>query len=249
VADRLAGKVVIISGGARGQGASHAALLAREGAQVIIGDVLDEEGGRHAAELRSEGLEVSHTRLDVTRAADWEACVALAERQHGSLDVLVNNAGIVRLEGITDETEEGWSKVIAVNQTGVFLGMKHAIPAMRRNGGGSIINISSVWGLVGARDHIAYIASKGAVAVMTKCAAVSYAEDNIRANSICPGLVMTPMAELETDESNEEAIAASVMKRPAEPREISAGVLFLASDESSYVTGTELVIDGGVLAQ
>jgi NAD(P)-dependent dehydrogenase (short-subunit alcohol dehydrogenase family) len=249
LADRLMGKVALISGGARGQGASHAEMLAREGAKVMIGDVLEEEGTRRAEELTAEGRDVAFARLDVTQADQWQAAVERVESAFGSLDVLVNNAGIVRLEGITDETEEGWSRVIAVNQTGVFLGMKHAIPAMQRAGGGSIINISSVWGLVGAPDHIAYIASKGAVTVMTKSAAVSYAADNIRANSICPGLVMTAMADVETDESNREAIEQSVLKRPAEAHEISNGVLFLASDESSYITGSELVIDGGVLAQ
>lgn len=249
MANRVAGKVAIVTGGARGQGAAHGELLAEEGASVILADVRDELGEAHASALRERGLEARYTHLDVSNLGQWADCVDLAETTFGKLDVLVNNAGIVSLAGAVDETEKDWNDVIAVNQTGVWFGMKSAIPAMRRAGGGSIINTSSIWGIVGSEDYIAYQASKGAVTLMTKSAALTYAKEGIRVNSVVPGLVMTPMAEEEGEESNNEVIAMTPLGRGAQAREISWGVLFLASDESSFVTGSELVIDGGFLAQ
>ncbi len=246
---RLTGKVALISGAARGQGASHAELFAEQGASVVLGDILDAEGEATAGALSERGFDVTYTRLDVTRSADWQAAVALAEKLYGKLDVLVNNAGILGMPSILDETEEHWAQVIAVNQTGVFLGMKAAIPAMQRAGTGSIVNTSSIWGLVGAEEYIAYQASKGAVALMTKSAALTHVGDGIRVNSVCPGLVLTPMSAEEGPEVERAVAEATPMKRGAQPREISQGVLFLASDEASYITGTELIIDGGFLAQ
>jgi NAD(P)-dependent dehydrogenase (short-subunit alcohol dehydrogenase family) len=248
--NRLAGKVALISGGARGQGASHGRVFAQEGARVLLGDVLDDLGEATARELRDEGLDAQYTHLDVASAADWAAAVKQARRTWGKLDVLVNNAGIVgSMAGVVEETEEAWAHTIAVNQTGVWLGMKYAIPAMRTAGGGAIVNTCSIWGMVGAETYIAYQASKGAVQLMTKSAALTYVRDNIRVNSVCPGLVMTPLAEEEGEESNAAVIAATPMGRGAQSSEISWGVLYLVSDEASYVTGTELVIDGGFLAQ
>jgi NAD(P)-dependent dehydrogenase (short-subunit alcohol dehydrogenase family) len=250
VEERLSGKVALITGGARGQGASHGELFAEEGAKVVLGDVLDEAGERHAAGLRARGFDVLYDRLDVASDGDWRAGVGLAEREFGRLDILVNNAGIVGTTcGVVDETIDGWQQILTVNQTGVFLGMKHAIPAMRRAGGGSIVNTSSIWGVAGTKAYIGYQATKAAVRLMTKSAALTHACDNIRVNTVCPGLVMTPMLEDEPEESIAAVIAATPLRRGAQPREISYGVLFLASDEASYVTGTELTIDGGFLAQ
>ena len=249
MSNRVAGKVALVTGGARGQGAAHGELLAEEGASVVSVDVRDELGEEHAEALRNRGLEVQYRHLDVSDSAQWAALVAFAEETYGKLDVLVNNAGIVSMAGVVDEEEKDWNNVIAVNQTGVWLGMKHAIPAMRRAKGGSIINTSSIWGIVGAEDYIAYQASKGAVTLMTKSAALTHAKEGIRVNSVVPGLVMTPMAEEEGEESNNAVIALTPMGRGAQAREISFGVLFLASDESSFMTGSELVIDGGFLAQ
>jgi 3alpha(or 20beta)-hydroxysteroid dehydrogenase len=249
MADRLNGKVALVSGAARGQGASHARQFALEGAKVVLGDVRDEEGEATVAQLAEDSLDVSYVHLDVTSDQDWKSAVSFAEDRYGKLDVLVNNAGILGMPAILDETEEHWNQVLAVNQTGVFLGMRAAIPAMRRAGGGSIINTSSIWGLVGAEEYISYQATKGAVVLMTKSVALTHAGDGIRANSVCPGLVLTPMSAEEGPDVERAVADATPMKRGAEPVEISHGLVFLASDESSYVTGTELVIDGGFLAQ
>ena len=249
MSDRLSGKVALISGAARGQGAAHAWRFAEEGARVVLGDILDAEGEATAKEIAADGHDVVYTHLDVTSDADWRAAVDLAKDRYGKLDILVNNAGILGMPAILDETEEHWNQVIGVNQTGVFLGMRAAIPAMQEAGGGSIINTSSIWGLVGAEEYIAYQATKGAVALMTKSVALTHVGDGIRANSVCPGLVLTPMSAEEGPEVEAAVAEATPMKRGAEPVEISHGLVYLASDESSYVTGTELVIDGGFLSQ
>jgi NAD(P)-dependent dehydrogenase (short-subunit alcohol dehydrogenase family) len=247
---RLEGKVALISGGARGQGASHAEVFAREGAQVVIGDVRSQQGAAVAERLAGDGLPVRFTNLDVTREEDWLSAVALAEAEFGLLNVLVNNAGVLgSMKDLTDETLEEWHAALAVNQTGVFLGMKHAIPSMRRAGGGAIVNIASIWGIVGGERYFSYQASKGAVQMMTRAAALAYVGDNVRVNSVCPGLVMTPMAEEEGEESNEAVRSATPMGRGCSAEEISWGVLYLASDEACYVTGTDLVIDGGYCAR
>ena len=248
--NRMEGRVVLISGAARGQGAAHARVLASEGARVLLGDIRDDLGETVALELTRAGYEAAYTHLDVRRFDDWTAAVALAESRWSKLDGLVNNAGVVgSMAGIVEETETDWADAIAINQTGVFLGMKAAIPAIRRAGGGSIVNTCSIWGIVGAETYIAYQAAKGAVRLMTKSAALTYVGDNIRVNSVVPGMVMTPMAEEEGEESNAFVIAATPMKRGAQAEEISWGVVYLLSSEASFVTGTELVIDGGFLAQ
>ncbi len=249
MAGRLEGKVALISGAARGQGASHAELFAAEGASVVLGDVLEKEVFVLADEIRDAGGAAEAIRLDVTSSQDWAAAVALAEERFGILNVLVNNAGIIDEGGAVDEPEWAWDRVIAVNQTGMFLGMKHAVPAMRRAGGGSIVNISSTLGVVGADDYIAYQASKGAVRQMTRSAALSYVKDNIRVNAICPGFIATPMTDVLDDEIHEHDIGMTPMGRAGRPIEVSYAVVYLASDESSFVTGTDLVVDGGYLAQ
>jgi NAD(P)-dependent dehydrogenase (short-subunit alcohol dehydrogenase family) len=247
---RLSGKVALVSGGARGQGAAIGQLFAEQGAKVVLGDIRDELGEAHAANLRQRGLDVLYSHLDVTIADDWEKIVDLTESTFGRLNVLVNNAGVVSTADAVLETRENWDRVVAVNQTGVFLGMKHAVPAMRRAGGGSIINTSSILGFVAVDGWIAYAATKGAVKLMSKSAALSYARDNIRVNSVAPGQTLTPMVLEEGDpEANAAFTAAIALGRGAQPLEIAYGVLFLASDESSYVTGSELVIDGGFLAR
>lgn len=243
------GKVALISGAARGQGAAHARRLAEEGASVILADILDSEGEATAAEITGSGGTARYVHLDVTRDEDWQAAVKLAEDEFGSLDILVNNAGILGMPSLLDETEDHWNQVIAVNQTGIFLGMRAAVPAMQRAGGGSIINTSSIWGIAGAEEYISYQATKGAVVLMTKSVALTHVGDGIRVNSVCPGLVLTPMSAEEGPEVEAAVAEATPMKRGAQPEEIANGVLFLASDQSSYITGTELVIDGGFLAQ
>ena len=249
---RLDGKVTLISGGARGQGACEAKLFCDEGAKVVLGDILDEQGRNVESELRASGAEATYVHLDVTKEADWREAVAVAERQYGKLDVLVNNAGISFRGSIEETTEEDWDLIMAINVKGVFLGTKTAIPAMRRAGGGSIINISSVAGLVGAQTTgAAYTASKGAVRLFTKATAIQHIKDNIRCNSVHPGPIATEMIRgLVADEAAwDQRLQRLPIGRAGEPEEIAYGVLYLASDESSYMTGSELVIDGGTSAQ
>ena len=249
---RLDGKVALISGGARGQGAAEAKLLAHEGAKVVFGDVLDDDGKKVETEIRALGGEATYMHLDVTREADWRAAVAAAMNTYSKLDILVNNAGIVIRKGIEDTSEEDWDRIMAVNAKGVFLGTKHAIPAMRRAGGGSIVNISSTAGLVGSPyGSAAYTASKGAVRLFTKVTAIQHARDKIRCNSVHPGPIDTPMIQesLADPARREDFLQRTPLGRIGTPEDIAYGVLYLASDESSFVTGSELVIDGGRTAQ
>jgi cyclopentanol dehydrogenase len=256
---RLDGKVALISGGARGQGATEAQLFAREGAKVVLGDLLDEAGKQVEETIRQQGGEATYVHLDVTSEADWVEAVGTAVNRYGTLDILVNNAGIsgARARGepvhLEDATEAAWDRVLAVNAKGVFLGTKHAIPAMRQAGGGSIINISSIAGLVGGfgPSSGAYGASKGAVRLLTKSTATQYAKDGIRCNSVHPGFIDTPMTErsLSIPATREDRIRRTPLGRIGTPEDIAYGVLYLASDESSFVTGSELVIDGGYTAQ
>ena len=256
---RVDGKVVLISGGARGMGAEEVGLFAREGAKVVFGDILDDLGRQVEADQRAAGHDCTYARLDVTSESDWQAIVALAEERYGKLDALVNNAGIsISVEGgarnipLEETTEAQWDRVMDVNSKGVFLGTKAAIPAMRRAGGGSIVNISSIAGLSGAwsRSH-PYNASKGAVRLFTKATAVQHAAEGIRANSVHPGPIMTPMSASTYDDPEVAAqrLALVPLGRRAHPIEVAYGVLYLASDEASFVTGAELVIDGGCIAQ
>jgi len=249
---RLAGKVALISGGARGMGAAEARLFAREGAQVVIGDVLEAEGRSVEAEIKAKGGEAVFAQLDVTSESDWQRAVEIAQSRFGRLNVLVNNAGIGGGTRIEETTLEDWDRMMAVNSTGVFLGTKTAIAAMRRAGGGSIINISSQLGLVGTDNSSPqYQASKGAVRLLTKATAIQYAREGIRANSVHPGPIVTPMTERRrADPAQRQLMISRIpLGRYGEPDEVAYGVLYLASDESAYVTGSELVIDGGWTAQ
>jgi NAD(P)-dependent dehydrogenase (short-subunit alcohol dehydrogenase family) len=247
---RLDGKVALITGGARGQGAAEARLFAREGARVVFGDVRDELGQQVEAEIQELAGEATYIHLDVTSTPDWEQAIALAESKYGKLDVLVNNAAIFFSKTIQETTGEDWDQIMDVNAKSVFIGTKLAIPAMRRAGGGSIVNISSTSGIRGI-GPAAYIATKGAVRLFTKATAIQYAKENIRANSVHPGVVDPPMVDEfpRTLDQQNQARSRTPMGRRAAPEEIAYGVLYLASDEASFVTGSELVIDGGATAQ
>ena len=250
---RLDGKTALISGGARGMGATEARLFAQEGARVVIGDILDDEGNATAAEIRAAGGLCAFTRLDVVSEADWQLAVGVAVSRYGRLDILVNNAGIGGVGSAVEDTDiADWRRVMDINAKGVFLGTKAAIPAMRDGGGGSIINISSQLGIVGTDNSSAqYQASKGAVRILTKSTAIQYAADGIRANSVHPGPVVTPMTEGRRADPDTYALMRSriPLGRFARPEEIAYAVMYLASDESSFVTGSEVVVDGGWVAQ
>ena len=247
---RLSGKVALISGGARGMGACEARMFAGEGARVVIGDILEDEGRKVEAEIAETGGEALFVRLDVTSEAEWQRAVTTAVDRFGALDILVNNAGISGHGKVEDTTVEDWDRVMEVNAKGVFLGTKAAIPEMRKAGGGSIINISSQMGLVGAESSSPqYQSSKGAVRLLTKSTAVQYANEGIRANSVHPGPIVTPMTEQSRADRGDLHVSQVPLGRYGQPEEVAYAVLYLASDESSYVTGSELVIDGGWTAQ
>ena len=248
--NRLADKVAIITGAARGQGAAEARLFAAEGAAVVLTDVQVEDGRRVEAEVAESGGDALFIELDVTSEEGWKRAVETTVQRFGKIDVLVSNAGIFPIEGLEDTTEELWDRVLDINARGVFLGAREVIPIMRSAGGGSIVNISSTAGIAGSPGASAYHASKGAVRVFTKSAAIQYAPDGIRVNSVHPGGVDTRMLfDVYDDEYLDLARKRVPMERFAEPEEIAYAVLYLASDESSYVTGAELVVDGGYLAQ
>ena len=246
---RLDGKVALISGGAKSQGAAEARAFVSEGAKVIFGDILDELGIKLADEINNYSNNAKYVHLDVTIEDDWKSAVETAVTEYGKLDILVNNAGIViNRVPIEERTVEEWDRVQAVNSRGVFLGTKHAIPAMRNGGGGSIINICSVAGYgQSTTQEPAYAASKGAVRIFSKVTATQHAKDNIRSNAVFPGPIDTEMvhAAMSDPKALAERLAIVPMGRLGLIDEIVAGVIFLASDESSYMTGGELVIDGG----
>jgi len=248
---RLAGKVALVSGAASGMGQSEATIFAREGAKVVVADILEMEGKQVADKIAAGGGQARFVKLDVTSEAEWDAAVKAAVDAFGKLDVLVNNAGISGTYDTDMLSSAAWDKVMAVNAKGVFLGMKAAIPLMKKAGGGAIVNISSISGFVGQDGvHMAYNASKGAVRIMTKTAAVQLAGDGIRVNSVHPGF-MPPMRTSKTSADptwRAKMLGAVPMKREGRVEEVAHAVLFLASDEASYITGTELVVDGGYLA-
>ena len=237
---RLENKVALVTGANSGIGCATTELFAEQGAVVYAADLRERAWG--SPRIRS-------VVLDVTSADSWRAAVDLVLADAGRIDVLVNNAGTVSYyQGITDITPEQWNEVVAVNQTGPFLGMREVIPAMRRGRGGSIVNISSIWGISGVAGVAPYTASKNAVRGMSKNAALTYVDDGIRVNSLHPGIVDTPMVARQDADITAAVVGATPMKRCGKPREIAYGALFLASDESSYMTGAELVIDGGYTA-
>lgn len=259
---RLAGKVAYISGGARGMGAAHAERFAAEGATVVIGDVLDDVGAATAERITSAhagaGGSCSYVHHDVTDTQEWQGILGGVAERHGALDVLVNNAGIFLVGNAASTTRADWDRTIAINQTGVFLGMQAAAPIMTAQKRGSIINISSIAGLRGSAAFLAYSASKWAVRGMTKCVALELAPHGVRVNSVHPGIIVTPIwAKAATPAGGGQpagldphalARAGVPLGVPAEPEEIANAVLFLASDASRHMTGAEMVIDGGMTA-
>ncbi|MEU0516017.1 MULTISPECIES: SDR family NAD(P)-dependent oxidoreductase [Amycolatopsis] len=238
---RLDGKVALITGASGGIGAATAALFAREGARLVLGDVTG------SGPEREDALRV---HLDVSSARHWQTALARTAERFGRLDVLVNVAGIVDWPGIEDTAEADWDRVIAVNQKGTWLGMKTAMPLLRASGNASVVNVSSILGIIGGGSAAAYHASKGAVRLLTKTAAVEYATRGVRVNSVHPGVIATPMIQdiLDTEGDQQADIQRTPMKRAGTADEIAAAILFLASDESSFVTGAEIVVDGGITA-
>jgi NAD(P)-dependent dehydrogenase (short-subunit alcohol dehydrogenase family) len=245
---RLRDKVTIVTGAARGIGRATAERFAAEGAPVVLTDVIDDEGQQAVREIEDRGGRALFLPHDVSSERAWEDVVGKTTSEFGAVHVLVNNAGIGTLEDVETETREGWDRLIAINQTGVWLGMKHVGPAIRDAGGGSIVNVSSIFGAVGGfGGSIAYHASKGAVRVMTKSAALHWATEGVRVNSVHPGFIETPMiAAAQGDEQIMGAIVAMTpMGRLGRPEEIAGMIAFLASDDASYVTGAEFYVDGG----
>ena len=249
---RLENKVALISGGSRGMGAAEAEMFAAEGAHVVIADILEDEGRKTASKIAETGARCLFTNLDVLKASDWESAISTVTSAFGKLDILVNNAGVTSRMMLLETSEPEWDRVMDINTKGTFLGIKTAIPAMKYSGGGSIVNISSQMGLVGA-DYISpqYQASKGAVRILTKSVAIQYASDNIRCNSIHPAPIETDMtADIRDDaDSFQDMLRRIPMGRYGKPEEVAYAVLYLASDESSFVTGSEIVVDGGWTAQ
>ena len=240
---RLDGKVAIVTGGARGQGEAEVRLFVAEGAKVVVSDVLVDAGKAVAASLGDSAVFLRH---DVSREDDWEAAINLATEHFGGLDILVNNAGILHNATIAKHTLADFERVVSVNQTGVFLGIRSAIAPMTARGGGSIVNISSGAGIRATKYGFAYAATKYAVTGMTAAAALELARNGIRVNSIHPGLIDTPMVASDDAAINNRLVRATPMRRVGEPEEIARVALFLASDESSYMTGAHVPVDGGV---
>ena len=246
---RLKDKVAIVTGGAHGMGEAEARLFTAEGAKVIIADILAGDAETVAAEIRAAGGEASAATIDVTSEAEWGALIDKAITTYGQLDILVNNAGISGSSVGDPDGLEGWHRIIAVNQTSVFLGTKLAAEQMAKTGCGSIVNISSIMGFVGSTSgHPAYHASKGAVRIYSKAAAVRYGPSGVRVNTVHPGY-MPPMLNATNAGERDDKVAMTPLRRIGRPIEVAYGVLFLASDEASFVTGAELVIDGGFIAQ
>ena len=247
---RVQDKVCLVTGGASGIGRETVLLLAEQGGRIVLTDLNEEAGQSVVGEIKAMGGEAIFVKHDVASEESWKSVVKTAVDTFGKVDVLVNNAGVFVVKPIQETTEEDWDFVNDVNTKGLFFGVKQVLSAMQKSEGGSIINISSIYGIVGASSASAYQASKAAVRVFTKSAAVEYNEYNIRVNSVHPGVIATPMtADIMADEAAGEALlGGAILRRPAHPKEIAWGILFLATDESSFMTGSELVIDGGYTA-
>lgn len=247
---RLSERVAIVTGAGRahGIGAAVAERLCQEGAAVLVTDVLEDEGAATCAELRQRGLNVTFSRLDVTSESEWQQTIERCSAELGEPSILFNNAGVYNPRAVHEETLESWQHTIDVNLTSVFLGMRAVIPIMQRNGGGAIVNTSSMWGAIATEKNAAYHASKAGVTLLSKHAAIAYANDGIRVNALHPGGVQTPMID-ETGQANKDAVCARApLGRLGKPSEIAAVVLFLVSDDAAYVTGAAYLADGGYSA-
>lgn len=248
---RMDNKVVLITGGALSMGKSHATVFAREGAQVVLTDINEAAGQATADEISRHGGKVVFFRHDVTNAKDWQQVVAQCIARFGKIDVLVNKTGTVPFKSIELITDEEWENILDINLKSIFLGCKYALPGMQKAGGGSIINISSIMGKVNAPNAADYEASKDAVRLLTKAAAVDLAKFNIRVNAVHPGLIETELSKdlLSSSTFTRAFLSRAIIDRPGRPEEVSAAVLFLASDDASFMTGSEMVVDGGYMAQ
>ena len=247
--NRLQGKIAIITGGARGIGEAHARLFAAEGAKVVVTDILTAEGKETVASIKTGGGDAIFLQHDVTQEADWARVVADTLKQYGGLTTVVNNAGFANLKGVEEETLEGFNNIVAVCQTGVWLGMKAAMPALKKTGNGAIVNISSLYGIIGTPSMISYHGAKGAVRLMTKSAALEYAKQGVRVNSVHPGIIETPLAKTLSAEYLKVITETTPMGRMGRPIDIATMSLFLCSDEAAFITGSEFVVDGGWGAQ
>ncbi|WP_337110319.1 glucose 1-dehydrogenase [Prescottella equi] len=246
-AQRFAGKTVLVTGASGGQGEAQARLFAAEGAVVVIADILIESGEALAAELVSAGMTTQFVDLDVRDESRWAEVVTAIEAEHGQLDVLVNNAGVCNSRGVVDQGLRGWNHVLDTNLWGPVLGMRAVAPLMRINGGGAIVNVASIAGMTGY-DHAAYTASKWGLRGVTRTAALEFAEQNIRVNTVNPGTIATPMVTATSDEGIENFVRINPLGRIGDPVEVAWAVLHLASDESTFTTGAELTVDGGFIA-
>lgn len=247
---RMQNKVAVVTGAGVGMGRTHALLLAREGASVVVTDVNETTGRETVGLIEKAGGKAIFIRHDVSKASEWEAVCSSAVSQFGRIDTLVNNAGILTMKTVDETTEAEWDLIFDINAKGVFLGIKAVLPGMKLAGGGSIVNISSIYGIVGAPSAAAYQGTKGAVRLLTKSAAVDLAKFNIRVNSVHPGVIATDMTKelLKDPEVAKALLGTTILGRPAQPEEVSNAVLFLASDEASFMTGSEMVVDGGYTA-
>lgn len=249
MANRLEGKVALITGGASGIGAAHAQVFSDNGAKVVVCDIQDAMGEALVGDINAAGGDAMYQHLDVTSESEWAAAVDATVAKYGALTTLVNNAGITNMVGVEEETLEGFNRVVAVCQTGVWLGMKACMPHLKKSGNGAIVNVSSLYGIIGTPSMVTYHGAKGAVRLMSKSAALEYAKQGVRVNSIHPGIIDTPLARSAPSDYIGELASITPMGKLGQPEDIAYGSLYLASDEAAFVTGTELVVDGGWGAQ
>jgi NAD(P)-dependent dehydrogenase (short-subunit alcohol dehydrogenase family) len=243
---RLDGKVAIITGGGSGIGAAHALLFAREGARVVVSDIRPEAGEKIVAEICGQGHDAHFLPHDVASEASWAEVVERTVARYGALTTLVNNAGLNHMRGVEDETVEGWNHIVSIDQMGTWLGMRAAMPHLRASGAGAIVNISSILGIMATVTCLSFHAAKGAVRMMSKAAAQEYADRGVRVNSIYPGMIDTPQLDTMLPEEREMIRTSIPMRRIGKPEEVASCSLFLCSDEASYVTGAEIIVDGGL---
>ncbi len=247
--NRLEGKVAIITGGASGIGEGHAHLFASEGAKVVVGDLQDEMGEAVVASVNAEGGDAIYVHQDVTSESDWANVVSETVKKYGSITTLINNAGVANFVGVEEEDLEGFNRVVAICQTGVWLGMKACMPELKKTGNGAIVNISSVYGIIGTPSMLSYHGAKGAVRLMTKSAGLEYARQGVRVNSVHPGIIETPLAKSISEEYIEAMMEGTPMGKMGEPADIATMSLFLCSDEAKFINASEFIVDGGWNAQ